>query len=84
MEAGRDSLVPGMRNERGRGEQTFRWSSSGASFLMTLWLEPQPGAAQPEWRWRVRHVQTGEEAYFRRLRDVLVYVGTRSGVASPR
>lgn len=54
------------------------------SFVMTLWLEPQETAAEPEWRWRVRHVQTGEQSYFRRLGDVLAFVASRSGIPSPR
>ncbi len=28
------------------------------SFVITLWLEP---SAEPEWRWRVTCVQTGEQ-----------------------
>lgn len=54
------------------------------SFVMTLWLEPQETVAQPEWRWRVRHVQTGEQTHFRRLGDVLAFVADRSGMPSPR
>lgn len=39
----------------------------GVSFVILLWLEPSEGTAEPEWRWRVRRAQTGEEACFRRL-----------------
>jgi hypothetical protein len=55
----------------------------GVSFVMTVWLEPQAVDAKPEWRWRVTHVQTGEQAYFRQLPDVLEYVSTRAGVSPP-
>jgi hypothetical protein len=52
------------------------------SFVIVLWLEPGRGA-KPEWRWRVRQAQTGEEGCFRRLEDVLAYVTSRTGVAAP-
>ncbi len=51
---------------------------------MTLWLEPQQVEAEPEWRWRVSHVQTGEQAYFRRLTDVLAFITSQSGIPAPR
>lgn len=54
------------------------------SFVMTLWLEPREVKAEPEWRWRVSHVQTGEQAYFRRLTDMLAFVASRSGVPGPQ
>lgn len=56
----------------------------GVSFVILLWLEPSEGAAEPEWRWRVRQAQTGEEACFRRLCDVLAYVASRSATPAPR
>ncbi|MEE8443296.1 MAG: hypothetical protein V3S37_06050 [Dehalococcoidia bacterium] len=49
-------------------------TASTVSFVMTLWLEPQQGEAEPEWRWQVCHGQTGEQAYFRRLSDMLAFV----------
>ncbi len=55
----------------------------GMSFVMTLWLEPRAVEAEPEWRWRVTHVQTGEQVYFRRVADVLAYISTKAGVSSP-
>lgn len=58
--------------------------SSGASFVMTVWLEPGKGDGDPEWRWRVSHAQTGEEAHFRRLTDVLTFITTQSGRPPPR
>lgn len=54
------------------------------SFVMTLWLEPQEMEADPEWRWRVVHVQSGEQVYFRRLADVLAFVSRCSAVQAPR
>jgi len=56
------------------------------SFVLTLWREPRQGAAgqaDPEWRWRVRCVQTGTEAYFRRVGDLLAYVAEQSGLPPP-
>lgn len=55
----------------------------GVSFVIRLWLEPRPVAAEPEWRGHVYHVQTGEEAYFRRLRDLLSFVEQKAGVSPP-
>ncbi|MBI2965197.1 MAG: hypothetical protein HYY34_03210 [Chloroflexi bacterium] len=54
------------------------------SFVMTLWLEPQGGKGQPEWRWRVCHVQTGDQAYFRRLTDVMAFISSQSRFPAPR
>jgi hypothetical protein len=51
---------------------------------MTLWLEPSSVLEEPEWRWRVIQVQTGERRYFRRLRDLLAYVSERAGVLAPQ
>lgn len=53
------------------------------SFVMTLWLEPTDRPDQPEWRWRVTEIQTGEQRYFRRLTDLLTYVSERAGVSPP-
>ncbi|MDO8751593.1 MAG: hypothetical protein Q7K03_10710 [Dehalococcoidia bacterium] len=54
------------------------------SFVMTLWLEPRETPADPEWRWRVVEVPTGEQRYFRRLDDLLAYVSEKAGVPPPR
>lgn len=53
------------------------------SFVMTLWLEPREVPAEPEWRWRVVQVQTGEHRYFRRLSDLLAHVSEKAGVPPP-
>ncbi len=56
------------------------------SFVLALWLEPRQGAAgqvDPEWRWRVRCVQTGTEAYFRRIGDLLAHIAEQSGMPPP-
>ncbi len=50
---------------------------------MTVWLEPQEEETNPEWRWRVSHVQTGDQVYFRQLKEVLAYISTKSGVPPP-
>ena len=54
------------------------------SFVITLWVEPHESDQGPEWRWRVTRVQTGESAYFRRVADLLRYVGTQAGLPPPR
>ena len=54
------------------------------SFVMVVWLESDGETAEPEWRWRVNHVKTGEQVYFRRLADVLAYVSEKAGAAPPR
>ncbi len=51
------------------------------SFVITLWLEP---SAEPESRWRVTRVQTGEHRYFHRLQEFLTYVSAEAGVPAPR
>ena len=45
------------------------------SFLIRVWLEPReiPGA-EPEWRVRIEHVQTGRYAFFRNLDDVVMFI----------
>ncbi len=40
-----------------------------ASFVARIWLESRPNA-QPRWRGHIRHVQSGEQAYFQRLQDM--------------
>lgn len=65
-------------------ESALGSGSSGASFVMTVWLEPREGDGDPEWRWRVSHAQTGEEAHFRRLADVLTFIATQSGRTPPQ
>jgi hypothetical protein len=52
--------------------------------VITVWLEPREAEASPEWRWRVVHAQTGEEASFTRLAEVLAFITTQSGIPAPR
>ncbi len=54
------------------------------TFVIVLALEAHGVAVEPEWRWRVRSVQTGEEARFRKVADVLAYVAVQAGVPAPR
>ncbi len=53
-----------------------------ASFIMRLWLEPG-GGDSPDWRWHVRHVQSGQQGYFSSLPDVLKFVGDATHVPPP-
>ena len=62
-------------------QQTNRTKS--ASFVMRLWLEPTDERL-PEWRWKVHHVQTGQERYFRSLADVLEFVAGCAEEAPPQ
>lgn len=54
------------------------------SFVMTLWLEPSNSPERAEWRWRVVRTDTGERRYFRRLKDVVSYVSSETGVEGPK
>jgi hypothetical protein len=51
---------------------------------MALWLESSSASEEPEWRWRVTRVDTGERRYFRSLAGVLEYISDESGMPSPR
>lgn len=75
-----DRKVDGPENDSVE-QETMRSGGTAVSFVMTLWLEP---SAEPEWRWRVTHVQSGHQRYFRRLEDVLAYVSAEAGVAPPK
>lgn len=57
--------------------------ASGVSFVIRLWLEQRERAAQPEWRFEVRHVQSDARTHCRRLADVLAFVECHAGVAPP-
>jgi len=50
------------------------------SFVITAWLEPRRGEGQGEWRYHVRHIQSGREARFTRLGDLLAFLGQEAGV----
>ena len=47
------------------------------SFFVRLWLEENSEARH--WRGLVRHVQSGETAYFVDVRDLLSFVATHDG-----
>jgi hypothetical protein len=47
------------------------------SFFVRLWLEENSAASQ--WRGLVRHVQSGETAYFVDVQDLLSFVATHGG-----
>ncbi len=66
-----------MRDEQGA-------ATKSVSFVIKLWSEPREIAGDPPWRWHVHHVQSGDEASFTRLRDVLQYIEDRSGHLVPR
>jgi len=55
-----------------------------ASFVMVLWLEARDPPNEPEWRWRVVEIPTGERHYFLRIADLLAYVSERAGVPPPQ
>ena len=52
------------------------------SFVLRLWLEAD-GEGLSRWRWRVHHVQTGEDGYFRSLDGVLDFVAEHAGLSAP-
>lgn len=59
-------------------------SKKNVSFVLRLWLEPREKSSHPEWRWHVQHVQSGEEAYFHRLAELLTYIERKSEVPPPQ
>ncbi len=59
-------------------------AKKGMSFVIRLWLEPREMPGDPPWRWHVHHVQSGEEANFTRLADVLQYIEEKAGTAPPK
>lgn len=73
-----------MSQSNGGREKDTEIRSGGVSFVMTVWLEAGGVEAEPEWRWRVTHVQTGKQSYFRRLNDVMNFIAGESGVPSPQ
>jgi hypothetical protein len=52
------------------------WPAS--SFFIRLWQEGTGAGGQ--WRGEVRHVQTGETAYFVRPRDLLAFLHAHGGL----
>ncbi|MBI2941779.1 MAG: hypothetical protein HYY04_15215 [Chloroflexi bacterium] len=53
------------------------------SFVVRLWLERRELAGPPEWRFQVRHIQSGEQMHCRRLADLLAFVERQTGVPAP-
>ena len=54
------------------------------SFVLTLWVEPREVKADPEWRWKVRHIQTDQQASFTHIADVLAFIASRSELPAPK
>ncbi len=80
----KERSVKKVTNE-GRGrKRSMDLRAGSVSFVLTLWVEPREVEADPEWRWKVRHVQTDQQAYFRRVADVLEFVASESGLPVPR
>ena len=79
----KESYEKNVTRRQGDGPGPGRSGDKRASFVITLYLEPRSVEAAPEWRWRVSHIQTGEQVYFKRLDDFLEYVSTQSGVPRP-
>ncbi len=53
------------------------------TFVVRLWLEQQEDQDMPEWRFQVRHVQSGEELHCRHVSEFLAFVEQRAGVPGP-
>lgn len=58
-------------------------SLHGISFVVRLWLEQREVVDGPEWRFQVRHVQSGDEIHCRHLADLLAFVERHAGVPGP-
>ncbi len=71
--------TPTINESAGRGER-----KQDVTFIIVLWMESRELPGEPEWRWRVTEVQSGEEAYFQRMEDLLAYVSEKAGVSPPR
>jgi hypothetical protein len=56
-----------------------RGQTPTASFFVRLWLEVNAKAGQ--WRGQVRHVQSGETAYFVDAQDLLSFLAAHGGQA---
>lgn len=54
------------------------------SFVVRLWLERRQRAKEPEWRFEVRHVQSGEMSHGRSLTDLLAFVERHAAVPPPQ
>lgn len=55
----------------------------GTSFVMKLWLEQGNQEGPPDWRWRVRHIQSGDESYFRNMSAMLKFIEEKSRLMPP-
>lgn len=54
------------------------------SFIVRLWLEPVPEGGEPgRWRGHIQSVQSGEDAYFQDLCEMLRFLEEQSGVPFP-
>ena len=51
------------------------------SFIVCIWLEP--GQAEHRWRGHIRHVQSGQDAYFQDLMRMTEFVETIGGQPLP-
>jgi hypothetical protein len=49
-------------------------TAAAVTNVITAWLEG------PQWRYYVRHVQSGEERYFAHLEDVAALLGQSTGI----
>lgn len=60
--------------------QTHRRNRTpNASFFVRLWLEVNGETGQ--WRGQVRHIQSGEVAYFVDAQDLLAFLAAHDGMA---
>jgi len=49
--------------------------SDAETYVITAWREGD------QWRYRARHIRSGEERYFAKLEDVAEMMETRTGLA---
>lgn len=57
---------------------------TGVSFVVRLWLESRGHVGEPEWRFEVRHVQSGTQMHGRCMADLLAFVERLAGLPAPR
>lgn len=60
-------------------QQPSRDQSPASSFFIRLWHEGHGTTRQ--WRGEVRHIQSGDTAYFARASHLLTFLQTHGGIA---
>ena len=60
--------------ERVMGDKSAAHAQRRQSFILTIWVEPDPGAGAPQWRFSLENALTAERRGFRTLPELLRYL----------